>query len=257
MCTIVRKVREALAPFAAEVQPILLMDTVKLHWTPAVLATCRRQGVWPMPVPAKLTWLLQPLDTHLFQHYKCYLQKAYQAKRQETMAAGALNVQNLLGCIYDSTEHVLGDAGGWKAAFLEDGFGAKQARLSGSRKEQLELDGAPDIGDERPSEEQVQLCFPQRQRAPAMLQLFCCPVFRLPLEAPAAAPTLPAPSGVPRGVRLFGGASPSASFSGLAVVGGGVVSPLVGSHSAGARRGPQTRSRSRLLALGKASPPGA
>ena len=28
---------------------------------------CRRKGVWPMPVPAKLTWLLQPCDTHMFQ----------------------------------------------------------------------------------------------------------------------------------------------------------------------------------------------
>ena len=210
-----------------------------------------------MPIPAKLTWLLQPLDTHLFQQYKCYLQKAYQVRRQETMAAGALNVQNMLGCIYDSTEHVLGEVGGWKAAFLEDGFGAQQARLSGFRKEQLELDGALDMGDERPSEEQVQLCFPQRQRVPPMSQLFCCPVFQLPLEAPTAAPTLPAPSGVPRGVRLFGGASPSASSSGLAVGGGGVVGPLVDSHSVGARLGPQTRSRSRLLALAKASSPGA
>ena len=64
MCTMVEKLGVALAPFAAQVQPILLMDAAKLHWVTAVMNTCGRKGVWPMLVPAKLTWLLQPCDTH-------------------------------------------------------------------------------------------------------------------------------------------------------------------------------------------------
>ena len=247
MCTIVRKLREALAPFAAKVQPILLMDAVKLHWAPAVMAACRRQGIWPVPVPAKLTWLLQPCDTHLFREYKLQLQKNYQLRRQETMAAGALDVQDLLGCIYDTTKFVFEDSSGWRRAFLEDGFGAKQARLSGFRMQQMELDGRPTISDLQPSQEQVQLCFPQRQRPPPMSQLFSCSMFQVPLPAPAVPPTLPAPSDVPRGARLFRGASPGASSSGLGV----------GGPAARAGREPRTRAEHRLLALAKASPPGA
>ena len=63
MCSIVEKLRAALAPFAAKVQPILLMDAAKVHWAPAVMNACQRKGIWPLPVPARLTtppWASEP-----------------------------------------------------------------------------------------------------------------------------------------------------------------------------------------------------
>ena len=256
MCSLVGKLAAALAPYASKVQPILLMDAAKLHWAPAVMNACRRKGVWPIPVPAKLTWLLQPCDTHLFQRYKLHLRKAYQQRRQEAAVAGALGVQQLLDCIYEATEHVVEDIGGWKSAFLEDGFGARQALLSEFRKSHLELDAAPKVGDRQPSMEQVQLCFPRRQRVPTASQLFGCPGFQAALPAPKAAAALPAPSGRPRGVRLPRRALLDASAMGLADGSGGASSG-VADPAAVVRREPRTRSEHRLAALAKASAPGA
>ena len=67
---IIGRLKRALAPHAAGCQLVLILDTVKLHSADAVLHACRRWDVWPLFCPAKLTWLLQPLDTHAFGLYK-------------------------------------------------------------------------------------------------------------------------------------------------------------------------------------------
>ena len=59
----------AVAPFPT-LQPILLMDALKQHFSASVLRACARVRIWPLLVPARLTWLLQPLDTHAFARYK-------------------------------------------------------------------------------------------------------------------------------------------------------------------------------------------
>ena len=245
MCTIVDKLWMALAPFAAKVQPILLMDAAKLHWAIAVMNKCKRRGIWPLPVPAKLTWLLQPCDTHMFQVYKLHLRKAYQRRREEAMTGGALPVKQLLDCVYETSEHVVEDISGWKRAFLDDGYGAnKQARLSVFRKRHLELEAAPEVGDHLPSLDQVKLCFPARATIPPMSKLFHCSAIQaLPSLAPPTMLALPPPSGVPRGVRLPGPALPSASSR--ASAGGSSLAALGG-------REPRTRSEHRLAGHGPA-----
>lgn len=226
MCTIVEKLARALAPFAAKVQPILLMDVAKLHWAPPVVNICERKGVWPMPVPAKLTWLLQPCDTHMFQAYKLHLRKAYQRRRADATTAGPLDIKQLLDCVYETTEYVVEDRSGWKRAFQDDGFGARQAQLSVFRKRHLELEAKPEVGDDKPSVDQVKLCFPKKQKVPPMTKLFRCSALQAP-PAPPRMLVLPPSSGVPRGVRL----------------------PGPGPSSASTVRGPRTRSEHRLAAL--------
>ena len=248
MCTMVEKLGVALAPFAAQVQPILLMDAAKLHWVSAVMNTCGRKGVWPMLVPARLTWLLQPCDTHMFFKYKLHLKKAYQRRRSEAMIGGALGVKDLLGCVYAASEHVVADITGWKQAFLDDGYGARQTQLSAFRRRHLELEASPEVGDHKPSVDQVKLCFPQNQTVPTMSQLFRCSA----MPAPSRVRALLFPSGVPRGVRLTGAAPRSAGSLGLAVGGGG--SPGSSSTAALAGREPRTRSEHRLVARAKGLP---
>lgn len=248
MCQIVEKLRFALAPFAGKVQPILLMDAVRLHWAPAVVSSCRSKGIWPMPVPAKLTWLLQPCDTHMFQRYKLHLRKAYQNRQAEAAVGGVLGVKQLLDCIYETSDDIMGDIGGWKHAFQEDGFGAKQARLSDFRLRNLELEAAPGLGNLQPSLEQVRLCFPMRSRVPPPSQLFSCSALRAPLLAAAKVSALPPASGLPRGVRLPGRVAGHARSLGLAVEGGGGSSGSVGPALVGGRE-PRTRAEHRLAAL--------
>ena len=241
MCTIVERLWAALAPFATKVQPILLMDAAKLHWASPVMNKCSRRGVWPLPVPAKLTWLLQPCDTHMFQLYNLHLRKAYQRRREEAMTAGALDVQNLLDCVYETTEYVVEDISGWKQAVQDDGFGARQTQLSVFRKRQLQLEATPVIGDDEPSVEQVKEVVPLRSKVPPRSQLFRCSAMQAPLRR---TPVLPPPSGVPRGLRLPGPAPSSATTPRLSE-GTGRASAGIAALSG---REPRTRSEHRLLA---------
>jgi hypothetical protein len=62
-------------------QPILVLDVAPCHTTFAVIGKAAELGIWLAFVPAKLTCLLQPLDTHIFALYKRFLSKAYQDER--------------------------------------------------------------------------------------------------------------------------------------------------------------------------------
>ncbi len=61
---IAKQLAHALAPYSARFQPVLLMDASRIHVASVVLRACHRAGVWVVLVPARLAWLMQPLDTH-------------------------------------------------------------------------------------------------------------------------------------------------------------------------------------------------
>ena len=56
----------ALAPFREHYVLILSFDAAKIHIPAAVFAACRRWGLVPLLVAAKLTYALQPLDIRAF-----------------------------------------------------------------------------------------------------------------------------------------------------------------------------------------------
>ena len=171
------------------------------------------------------------------------------------MVGGALDVKNLLSCVYEASEHVVEDSSGWKQAFLDDGYGARQTQLSASRRKHLQLVASPEVGDHKPSVDQVKQCFPRRQQVPAMSKLFGCSAM-MAFPVPPRMLALPPPSGVPRGVRLPGPASSSASSLGISP-GGGRVSTGGSDFAALRGRGPRTRSEHRLAAVSTSLPSGA
>ena len=63
---IMKYLAAVLAPWLASVQPVLLVDALPAHLAPAVLGAAAAAGLWVLSLPAHITWLLQPLDTHVF-----------------------------------------------------------------------------------------------------------------------------------------------------------------------------------------------
>ena len=161
---IVRRLAAALAPYMDAVQPILLFDACKQHLGSSVFKACAAACIWPVVVPAKTTWLLQPLDTRVFAVYKAHLMKAYQEERTRT-ADGVVGVAELLCAIYKATRVVL-EGREWAMAFARDGYGATQAELSRRVATQLGLDLPVVVPSSKPTEAQVKLCFPQKVRVP-------------------------------------------------------------------------------------------
>ena len=162
--SIIRTLGAKLAPYLDTVQPILLLDAVRLHTTPQVLAACNAKKVWPVLVPAKLTWLLQPLDTDAFLPFKRHLQKAYQDARAGT-ASGDLTTREFLPCVYDAVKVVL-EGRPWGLTFAQNGFGDNQRAVSAHVMRQLQIESPPSIPASRPTLAQLECCFQKRTKVP-------------------------------------------------------------------------------------------
>lgn len=179
---IIEQLGRVLAPFFVDAQPILLMDAARIHTTRRVLSACARASLWLVVVPAKLTWLLQPLDTDVFFGFKACLRKYYQSFRVEA-AGGDVGLQDLLACTYAAIRDVL-QKRAWALAFERCGFGKRQDCLSAAILKQLEVD-AVELPATKPSNDLVKLCFPKRAKVDYSLLWSHC----------VATPTAPASGG--------------------------------------------------------------
>ena len=164
MAAIIRRLGEDLRPFADAFQAVLLMDAIRLHTTKEVLDACRAAKVWPLLVPAKLTWLLQPLDTDAFGPYKRHLRKAFQSARA-VCAGGDLTMQEFLPCVYGAVRHVL-QGTSWAHTFEQNGFGCDQSNVAAHVRRHLHIDTPLCIPAVCPTPSQLECCFPKRTRVP-------------------------------------------------------------------------------------------
>lgn len=245
MLRIITYLALALRPHFSSVQAVLLMDACRVHIPPAVLYRSLAWHIWPIIVPAKLTWLMQPLDTHSFLRYKAFLKKAYQTARAQS-ASLELPLSDFLACMYSTIRHIL-QGQRWEEAFDADGFGHNQGRVSQYMRRQLQIIGPVSLPAVIPTEEQMQLCFPRGARVPHI-------ALRRPLQPAAALPA--GPVGFSLGVRppRATGGPPSAVMGvPAAAAAAGTVDPPVPTAAIG--RGPRTRSEHRLAAaLAKGRP---
>ena len=167
MRRVLRYLRQALGPYMRHVQPILLMDANGCHITPDVISLCRLLGIWPVVVPAKLTWLLQPLDTHGFAAYKACLRKTYQAARVRSLN-GVLDLEGFLRCVEQAIREVF-QGRLWARAFDGDGFGNQQADISRRVQTALELSAPVAAPSTRPTTSQLQSELPRGAVVPRSL----------------------------------------------------------------------------------------
>jgi len=185
---ILQRLGTILRPYLVSCQPVVFFDASPLHCAKAIFQACLKSHLWVVLVPARLTWLLQPCDTHAFQRYKLILRNIYQAKRARS-EGGELSTSEFLECMYAAIRVVL-QGGRWNVAFDRDGFGQSQAELSTYVREQLQLEAGFVASASRPSEGQLRLCFPQRAK----------------VHVPSVLPVVPATSAPPSrpvGIRLF------------------------------------------------------
>jgi len=151
-----------MAPFLAVFQPILVFDAAQLHLADEVLAELNNLRIWYVVVPALMTWLLQPLDTHGFQMYKRYLKQRF----QDANAAGptpplsVLMIRLVCGAIRDVLQGVR-----WTTSFRKDGFGAQQREVSSYIRNELEFESLPDYPSEAPTAASLRFLWPRNRIA--------------------------------------------------------------------------------------------
>ena len=166
MAYIIRLVAAVLAPYMDVVQPILSLDTCGAHWAAPMLNACCKAQIWPLFIPALLTWFLQPLDTDGFSQYKFKIQRDHMDRRIR-LAADVDSLDALLDCIYGAIRDVL-DVKNWAQAFGRNGFSEGQAELSLKRMQELKW-GPLAISCHRPNADALRLCFPRNRNVPVDL----------------------------------------------------------------------------------------
>ena len=148
---------------------ILSMDAVKVHLNARVLRECARWSIRVVVVPPGLTWLLQPLDTHVFAQMKRAIRDAYQARVGQG-GGRALSTRSWLDVVAHTVYCFL-RRGSWTHAFDHNGFGTMQQHASRRVLTALSMDSAPGVPSTEPSQEQLRLLCPRGTRVNGELLL--------------------------------------------------------------------------------------
>lgn len=142
---------------------ILMADTYKAHISKGVWASAAAHGIFYCLVPAKMTWCLQPCDTHLFASFKHHLSLACQ--RRALRNAGKLDIFLVLDALKDTVRLLL-NRKCWRRAFADLGYRGTQHAISAKCLERLELAAAPAMSNDIPSLQQLTACFPKGSDIP-------------------------------------------------------------------------------------------
>ena len=181
MVTIIELLGKILKPFLPKFQPILLFDALSAHLAPKVFRAAAKENIWLIVVPGKLTWLIQPADTHVFYKYKMFLRRRYMeaaAKSED----GAVHLRSVLQSINDAVLLIF-QAQEWSRAFDENGFGEQQRKVRTSILDAAGLDGPVSILPAIPTLLQFQNIWPAGAEIP--LDAVFAPFLRPPHgEAP-------------------------------------------------------------------------
>lgn len=159
---IIRLLGTLLEPYRDEFQVFLFFDACNAHIGPETWTACSSARVWPIVVPARMTWLLQMLDTHAFAGYKICLQRLHQNARIVS-PSGVVGIDALIVAVCGTIRAIL-EGRGWAHAFTSNGFGVSQAGMSSRVLQKLQLEQSLLVPVERPSTDQLKLCFPRRAR---------------------------------------------------------------------------------------------
>ena len=197
MCKIVKLLHKHLAPYQDAYHFILTADGYRAHLTRDVWRTMNRTRVMYHLIPAKMTWALQPCDTHVFAVLKDTLRRECQRlalSQQDGRLTLSLLLQALARCIASVLRGV-----SWRSAFWDVGLTGVQATLSDRVLEKLDMRERPRISHDLPSLTELQCVFPARSVLPIddIFGWFTMPApMRVPDHAVAAAAAINSPSAV-------------------------------------------------------------
>ena len=81
MVQIIKAFKLGLLPIFDDWQPVLILDGHRLHISDKVVRACNIAEFYYILVPIKMTWMLQPADTHVFARYKYYFETRFDELR--------------------------------------------------------------------------------------------------------------------------------------------------------------------------------
>ena len=160
---------KSLEPYMATHQVILVLDVARCHFHQSISALATAKGIRLLYVPSKLTWLLQPADTHCFSRLKAKLKKKWVELRSQS-STGMISHKDWLCAVLSLMSPLLNGVK-WASAFKAAGL-FHEAQLSPRIMGHLGWEDHKPVPNALPSAEQLKVIFPGRTR------LNTAPLFR-------------------------------------------------------------------------------
>jgi hypothetical protein len=150
---------------------ILLLDVHSSHLHRSIFAHARRLGIQLVYIPAALTFMLQPCDTHLFARLKTALREAWRNARLQ--GDGKISSEEWLMMIFSCARKVM-QGTRWRGAFQNTGALAKQEQISPKTFYRMGLRVRPRVPSGPPTKEEAALVFPKRRKLNVMTYVMWC-----------------------------------------------------------------------------------
>ena len=201
MVTMIRVVAEVCRRVRPDAAFAFVYDTANSHIHEEVFRELHVQRFFPVIVPAKTTWLLQPLDAYVFRRVKEFLRRCFH-DRYGCME-GEVTVAWVLQLLYEAIEKIV-QGHRWARIFAKVGLGSAQRGVSAyicAHVRQERIEAPPPV---QPSAEDVALLLPHNREIPA--SSFFPPA--APPPAPSAPPLLAISSKAAPAIRDTGSVGP-------------------------------------------------
>jgi hypothetical protein len=150
---------------------ILLLDVHRSHIHSSIFSLSRRYGIRLIYVPAKLTFLLQPLDTHVFAFFKRMLLDAW--REEKASCEGAITKKRWLLMIFRCVRKVL-QGTRWTHAFHATGALGHQAEVSPKVFFRMGCKVMPTVPAGPPTQQEVVAIFPRGSKINVMTYVMWC-----------------------------------------------------------------------------------
>ena len=161
---------------------VIMLDVLAVHFCPELLQCMDTLSFRYMFIPAKLTWLIQPCDTHCFALYKRFLKLIVLRHRARSRFSEVPAVPVWFQFIADTIVHHMNQRS-WVAAFRENGFGDSQMQVSAFIKRHLASTTFLPVSSLPPPRDILDFIFPSN-RTTLPYDFFATPV--APLETNGA-----------------------------------------------------------------------
>lgn len=154
----------AVAAHSERRRVVLCADAHRSHIATSTWKSAAARNIFYFIIPPKLTWALQPCDTHLFAMFKDKLTTTCQ---HLAIANGRRrwDITLLLKALNTSVSDVLNKRS-WRKAFVDLGYCGHQRDVSTRALEKVDLTERPQVPDAIPSLATLKMCFPHRTNIP-------------------------------------------------------------------------------------------
>lgn len=118
-------------------------------------------------VPARLTWLLQPADTHVFAKFKAKLRSLWVEARSDMLPDQEMGFERWVGITCRTISDVL-CGNPWRKAFRSNGLHSRQHLVSERVLAAIGNPAMDGISNLRPSVADLTVLFPKRTNVPQL-----------------------------------------------------------------------------------------